>query len=834
MSLRRRSRFPAGSARKPSKAERRKPAPRQEWDSTIHDLSVLRATPEDIAIRHEMHKSKNRALAHLELQEKSLENTRNKLRPRAPQSVEKKKLDLMRAIISDQYQLHDVLEGSDQAMAVVKDLFGDAPHWHLGFPNVTVAPDHDVESSEDLIVQKCDLPTQLSILSESVMDPQALNEKEECSFVCNTNSEGGVYLNTRSNIDTKRVLNLLKEDNSVANCQPEASKQHISTVSTEEVDILLTPAASFQSLEHTALNATHVVKKVHSRFQNEEQTADTPCTIQQVLNAKVKKQKHTSTKVKKKQTAQTPTGQTRINLNATSASVNGQNSSLEYLNQMLHDLEHDIEEYERWMGHEVQYVHSREGVSGFTHSLVHALNRMLHCLKQTETKVRQEIINRQQLERELSEHRVLIDALTAEILLMREENFAMQSTFQRNLAAQDEQSRTGVPHATESHRIADYGKTKEFSVRSSKATKENPIPDCTGAKMEMSDCSSKNAVLLHPPDKTYPASLVSACIFQPAVMLSPPLQKSSESLPLVQGEYATREQNEEQKPFALHESPVVQENGSPFVQRGGGPVATKSLQNYHCSDDHLSVETFSAEVGQDLGDFLEKFCPGAPMVYTQNDDFQKQIVELILQNSIIKSQLNKFRHCCQETSSNLQQLDTKQDGSMEEQGESQAKSRVKEFPRSLDERIAELNRQSAEARDKLLLLTNQQRLSTSISVSPPISPIPSPLVNLTEKGRRTIEVSVPVSETLDSSKEEIRFPAYGANARREAYNKAAITEDSRENRRKQEPTNLNTCLPQSISLGNVHLRNNNHRTKTENQKEEGWFALSTHFRQYQV
>ncbi|XP_060619354.2 spindle and centriole-associated protein 1 [Anolis sagrei] len=830
MSLRRRSRFPAGTARKPPKAGRRKAAPRQEWDSTIHDLTVHRATPEDLAVRHEMHKSKNKALVHLELQEKSSESTRNKLRPRAPQSVEKKKLALMRAIISDQYQFHDVLEGSDQAMAVVKDLFGDAPHWHLGFPNVTVAPDHDVESSEGPIIQKCDLPTQLSILSESVMDPQALNEKEECSFVCNTNSEGDVYLNTRSNIDTKRALNLLKEDDSEANCQEEASKQHISTVSTEEADILLTPAASFQSLEHTALNATHEVKKVHSRFQNEEQTADTTCTIQQVLNAKVKKQRHTSTKVKKKQTAPTPTGQTRIHLNA--ASVNGQISSLEYLNQLLHDMEHGIEEYERWMGHEIQYVHSREGVSGFTPSLVHALNRILHCLKETETKVRQEIINRQQLERELSEHRALIDALTAEILLMREENLAMQSMFQRNLVAQDEQLHTGVAQATDSDKMVDCGKTREFSVRNPETTKaEKPIPNCTGAKVEVPDCSSKSAVLLHPPDKAYPAPLVSACTFQPAVMLSPPLQMSSKALPLVQGEYSTKEQNEEQKPFALHQSPVVQENICPFVQRAGGPVATTSLQNSHCSDDHLLVENFSAEVGQDLSDFLERISPGAPMVDTQNDDFQKQIVELILQNSIIKSQLNKFRHRSQETSSNLQQLDRKQDGSMEEQGDSQAISRVKEFPSSLDERIAELNRQSAEARGKLLLLTNQQRLS--ISVSPPVSPILSPLVNLTEKGRRTVEVSVPVSETLDSSKEDIPFPANGANIRREAYSKATVTEDSRENRRKQEPANLKTCLPQSISLGNVLLRNNNYRTKTENQKE-GWFALSTHFKQYQV
>lgn len=44
----------------------------------------------------------------------------------------------------------------------------------LGFPNVTVAPNCDVESCQGPIIQKCDPPTELSILSESVMDSQVM------------------------------------------------------------------------------------------------------------------------------------------------------------------------------------------------------------------------------------------------------------------------------------------------------------------------------------------------------------------------------------------------------------------------------------------------------------------------------------------------------------------------------------------------------------------------------------------------------------------------------------------------------------------------------------
>lgn len=44
----------------------------------------------------------------------------------------------------------------------------------LGIPNVTMAPNCDLESSQGPIVQKCDAPTQLSILSESVMRSQVM------------------------------------------------------------------------------------------------------------------------------------------------------------------------------------------------------------------------------------------------------------------------------------------------------------------------------------------------------------------------------------------------------------------------------------------------------------------------------------------------------------------------------------------------------------------------------------------------------------------------------------------------------------------------------------
>ncbi|XP_053226691.1 spindle and centriole-associated protein 1 [Podarcis raffonei] len=803
MSLLRASRLPAsGAKRKPPKKARRK---KQDWDNTVHDLTVHRATPEDLVRRHEMHKSKNKGIVHFELQEKALKSKWKKQRPRVPESLEKKKLALMREILSDQYQLQEVLERSDQAMAVVKDLFGDAPRRHLGFPNVTVAPDYDVESSQGPIVQKCDPHTQLSLLSDSVMDPQALNEVEgENYLMCKTNSENDTYLSFRSDTDTERMLHLLKEENSVAGGQHEVSKQQVSS---QEVYVLSTPTTNVQPLGSTALNATNVVKKVHSKLRYEEQTPDATYIVQQVLNANVRKQKQT-TKVKKKQSVQTPEAQKRSNSSAAAASLdlepNGNKSSLEVLNQMVRDMENEMEEYERWMGHEVQQVHSSQGLSGFTRSLVNALCRVLRYLKETETRLRQEKLNRQQLEGELSEHRALIDALTAEVLLAREENIAMQNKFQHYTVVTDEQL-TSLTCAFKGLPITDSG---ELSVRSPEAAQEKCLSNYVGPKRNTQvDIPNKAPVFPNPLDKMHPTPSLPACLFQPAVLLSPPQQKSSQAFPPLQNDSTGRESEGEQKSSLSNKPQTVEEDGSLFTQKGAG-----LLQSSVQPDGQPLASAFSAVPSQSPDGFSERPNSDVTMILTQSDDLQGQIAELTLQNTVIKAQLSKFRHCPQEAWDILQQPFSAQSGSvLEGQGHGDAVSSLKELPRSLDERIAELNRQSAEARSKLVQLTNQQTLPTFVSVSPPVSPIPSPPVNLLENGkRRTIEVSVPVAEILDSSKENSPSPASGSSTKRSADVSSQV------------------CLPLNTSVGNVQLTYDSHRIKPKKQGEDGWFALSTH------
>lgn len=99
MSLVRVNRYcPRGSGRKTLKVKKKKTSVKQEWDNTVNDLTVHRATPEDLVHRHEIHKSKNRALVHWELQENALKRKWRKQKLESS-SLEKRRLSIMREVM---------------------------------------------------------------------------------------------------------------------------------------------------------------------------------------------------------------------------------------------------------------------------------------------------------------------------------------------------------------------------------------------------------------------------------------------------------------------------------------------------------------------------------------------------------------------------------------------------------------------------------------------------------------------------------------------------------------------------------------------------------------
>ncbi|NXL58132.1 SPICE protein, partial [Chordeiles acutipennis] len=730
--------------------------------------------------RHEIHKSKNKAVAHLELQEKALKRKWKKQKQLAADSLEKRKLILMREILSDQYHLQDVFDRSDQVMAVAKDLSGDAPRTRTGFPNVTMAPKCDLESSQGPIVQKRDPPTQLSTFSESVMDSQALNEvEEEASSICQSEDGHHDRLNFKSSINSDRLLRLLREENSLVNSPLWAEKDMRKTALSQESNVPFTPTTVSPSLDQSALNATNVVKRIHSRLQNEdeEETIDSAYTVRQVLNPNSRKPKQIAAKMKRKQASQNSARQRRDDSPANSIPVDLQRDnkySLDVLNRMIHEVEHELEEYERCTGREVQKPERSGGLTGFTVSLVNALCRLMRYLKESEMQLREKEVMRQQHEEMLNEHRELIDALTAEILLVREENITMQKKLQQYMTVTDEQlvsltqAFKGLP-LVEPRR---EGSPNHFGIAGKGSVNGQEKPDLSYFEPR-TDADNRENMLKFPqeelPFKFVQRSSASggvgagrslpSHIFQPAVLLSPPRQKSSQELSPLQNVFTAISQSSENT-----EREACKERSSPSSLR------TQSTTEESCL---ISRRQPVPPADRDLESSHEKIslsCPSDTRKNStaeellQNGDLLGQIAELTRQNSLIKAQLSKFRGFSEDTSDCLHQADPIQDANPSLDS-SQGQTHLT-VSKSLEERIAELNRQSTEARDKLLQLIDQQKLAAADMVPPSISPVLPPSLNYTENARRKIEVSIPVAVATDSSKEDSVSPASMTSIRR--------------------------------------------------------------------
>ncbi|NWW33002.1 SPICE protein, partial [Panurus biarmicus] len=786
------------------KAPKKAAAAKRDWDSTVHDLTVHRATPEDILRRREIHKSKNKALAHLELQEKALNRKWKKQKQLDVDSLQKRKLALMREILSDQYHLQDALERSGRVMAVAKGLLGDAPRTRTGFPNVTMAPNCDLESSQGPMVQKSHPSSQLSILSESAMDSQALNEEEEEAL-----SEDGHHdvLGFKSSINSDRLLRLLREENSLVNSQLWVERDMRKSTLSQEPNVPWTPTTVSPSLDRSALNATSVIKRAHSRLWNEdeEESVDSSDTVRQVLNPNSRKQKQIAAKMKRKQAAQSSARQKRgdspANLIQTDLERDNK-PSLDVLNHMIQEVEHELEEYERCTGREVQKKERSEGLSGFTLSLVNALCRLMRYLRETEMQLHEKEMMRQQQEKMLNEHRELIDALTAEVLQVREENITMQKKLQQYMTVTDQklmcltQAFKGLPlvepereQSAKHFGIVSKGpensQAHHFRFSSAEGVIQPPSPLMVGP--------------LKPGTPQFLQSLLQT--YQDVCRLcAPALSQSSQCRgfwklwePAISQSTEREPCKERSFPPSLRTQSTTEEN-CPISRRQLIPPADKDFESSH--------------------EKINLSCPGdtgknsTAEEFLQKGDLLGQIAELTRQNALIKAQLSKFRGVPGDKSDCLHQPDLTQNADPSPDS-SQGQSHLM-VSKSLEERIAELNRQSTEARDKLLQLIDQQKAAAAAMVPPMLSPVPTPSLNYTENARRTVEVSVPMAVAMDSSKGDSVPHASVTSIRR------SVGDSSK------------PCSPLSATSESAKLTSVSQRPKVEKQKEEGWFALSMH------
>ncbi|XP_039982227.1 spindle and centriole-associated protein 1 isoform X2 [Xiphias gladius] len=677
-------------------------APKREWVSTVNDLSVHKLTPVELSHRHEIHKSHNKGAAEWELREKALKH--HLKHTAGPVPLDQASLSTIREVFSDQLLLQDVLARSDRAMALVKDLFGDAPRRQTGHPSVTMAPNCDSDS-ELPVLQRQDPPTQLSLLSQSMMDQQALNELE-ASEEDQSDEDAYPSGSPEYHIIRRAIVQKMKAQ-SRGRVIRQRKVHHPISVQGNGDSVPLTPCTSGRAPEQTALNATVAVQRVRTRQSQLEEAKEEPSVlVTQVLNPDMPLNQSGRISSRNSRTRKGTSQRSEMD-GPSVASLSGDQSSLGLLQAMLGQVEEDLDILcpDTVSGSAQSPKQPRtQGLTGFSVALVSTLGRLVRLLKQTDEGVQKEAQERRRLEEELREQRGLIDALTAETMTLREEAAALQAGLQQR--------------TTELEQKLD----KVVLVIGGLGLQEAHTGPPLVSDVKAAVCQSTPA-----PERV--PERIQASV-SPAVLLSPPQQRDNwQHIPVTH-------------PVSLHQHLPPVNN-------------LRSCENLQAQSSASSLTSFpltslpSTSSLSMTSDPLSSQLPPEAML--------AEIAQLSRQNDLIRSQLSQSKSLgsgiggSPNSSSEQRRLSSSSDGRITAQsvgerrisgssctGRQSENIQVTDGHKatspnalsvsSVQQRLLELNRQSAAARCRLLELIEQQKQSVSSKVSPSVSPIPtSPL-----------------------------------------------------------------------------------------------------------
>ncbi|KAI3355268.1 hypothetical protein L3Q82_018122 [Scortum barcoo] len=753
-------------------------APKKEWVSTVSDLSVHKLTPAELSHRHEIHKSHNKAAAQWELRERAL---RRRFRhPGSPASLDQASLSIIREVFSDQLLLQDVLARSDRAMAVVKDLFGDAPRRQTGHPSVTIAPNCDSDS-ELPVLQRADPPTQLSLLSQSMMDQQALNELDasEENYIdedaCPMGSSD-YHVIKRANVRKMKTRSQGRSTRQQKVCRPTSDQA-------DGHDVPVTPCTSGRAPDQTALNATVAVRRIRSRQSQSEEVKEEPSVlVSQVLNPELPLNQSGRISGRTSRTRKCVSQSTELD-GSSVTSLSGDQSSLALLQAMLGQVEAELDT----LGPDgepasapSQKQHRSQGLTGFSVALVSTLGRLVHLLKQREEDAQKEAQERKRLEEELREQRGLIDALTAEAMTLRQEATALQTGLQQQTAELEQKLDTVV------------------LVMGGLGLLEPQMDPPQNSDVKAAVCQPAPVVEQNPEQLQVSVS--------PAVLLSPPRQRDN------------WQQNPVTHPVRLHHEPPPGD-----VLRSYGDIQPHSSASSLTSLPLTSLPSTSS-LSLTSDPLISQLSPEAMLA---------EIAQLSRQNDLIRARLNQAKglgsgagespNSCngqRRWSSGSTGRVTPQSGGERrasassstgrrshhvqaaegEQLITQATSPISFSVSSVEQRLLELNRQSAAARGRLLELIEQQKQTVSVKVSPSGSPIPPSAFSphSADVGRSPeLSMLLPAQERLSQT---------SGGGRRSGASEGS---------------------PHSLTGGETR----DGKTQMEKQSErEGWFALSAHVR----
>lgn len=447
--------------------KRKKPSipKRPGWDDSVHDLTVYRATPEEVFLRKEAHKSKNHISVKLEKLRKERQKTKFT-------GAEAKQLAIMKEVLYDQHELQKVLAKSDTMMEVVKDLFGDDPKRFMGFPNVTNAPQAAVETniSSSLVASVPDIYTRTEKLSDSVMNQFALNDVQsnsESEFDSEEEDSKPQPISYQSQLNLQKFRDYLQEEEKLGAFMDPPSL--ISQLNKEEEENRMKDTGNEEQMTREETQAAEEVSAACSDMQHGQMIQLLTSLLDQgkigakslndtqmlgaLITAAAAKESEDSgfktppkanhsphlpherpppsaindTKKLKKAKKCTKSTESHTDSNSMNSSA-----SMSNMRQVLQELENDIKTYELQTGRRPEEDSNKtETFSGYTIALVSAVSKLTKYLKDTDLRVRAEVTLREQLTQDVYQLRTIIDALATDIILTQEEYGKLYSEHQR-------------------------------------------------------------------------------------------------------------------------------------------------------------------------------------------------------------------------------------------------------------------------------------------------------------------------------------------------------------------------------------------------------------------
>uniref|UniRef100_A0A3P9KXC0 Spindle and centriole-associated protein 1 n=1 Tax=Oryzias latipes TaxID=8090 RepID=A0A3P9KXC0_ORYLA len=694
-------------------------APKRDWVSTVHDLSVHKPTPAELTHRHEIHKSRNKAVAQWELKEKALKRCARQAGSPAP--LDPASLSIIREVFSDQLLLQDVLARSDRAMAVVKDLFGDAPQRQIGHPSVTMAPNCDSDT-ELPVLERPDPPTHLSFLSQSMMDQEALNDLE----VSKENRRGD---NTSSDSHVIHRVTGRKSKSQSGSGVLRQQKMHHSNF--HHADGAVTPCASRKPPNQNALNATVAVQRVRSKHfeENEEETSS---QVSQVLNPEPLLCRSGRSGSCTRKVRKCVSHGSELD-GSTAASLSGEQSGLGLLQAMLGQVEADLDAFCPQMASAQNLKqHKTQSLTGFSVALVSTLGRLVHLLRQAGEDTQKETEGRRRLEEELKEQRGLIDALTAETMALREEAAAVQVQPFINLVNSSMQV------------LFFHFYISCFLLRASQADlqrrtaeleqKLDTVVLVMGGLGLLGEPSSPSQTFV--PGKSAPdaerAPTQTQAFVSPAVLLTPPRQES-----ILQQSPGRHPQQLPSLDFLRSrepDPPPGSASGLTGFSSGPSLSVTSDSRHSHFSPDSLLDEITKLKRENDLIraqlSQAQGLGSGVRGASGRSDDRKSSTVK-----GRVSPQNEGERRTSESASTNRRSQDDVCPGKelqLEQTRAEMGGGVVSETPtkdtlsvNSVEQRLLELNRKSAAARERLLELIEQQKQSVAGRAFNSDSPIPA-------------------------------------------------------------------------------------------------------------